>query len=93
MEIKIAKYSGFCFGVKRAIDIVNKLISEKKQNENIYSIGSIIHNENVINNYKKNGMIIVDYEEAKKLKNETVIIRTHGIEKKYMIYLLIITIK
>ena len=80
MEIKIANYSGFCFGVKRAIDIVDKLISEKKQN--IYSIGSIIHNENVINNYKKNGMIIVDEEEAKKLKNETVIIRTHGIEKE-----------
>ena len=80
MEIKIEKYSGFCFGVKRAIDIVNKLISEKKQNKNIYSIGSIIYNENVINNYK-NGMVIIDEEEAKKLKNETVIIRTHGIEK------------
>ena len=53
MEIKIAKHSGFCFGVKRAIDIVDELIKQNKQSNPIYSIGSIIHNETVINNYKK----------------------------------------
>ena len=81
MEIKIAKHSGFCFGVKRAIDIVDELIKQNKQSNQIYSIGSIIHNETVINNYKKNGMIIVDEKDVDNLYNETVIIRTHGIEK------------
>ena len=81
MEIKIAKHAGFCFGVKRAIEIVDNLIREKNKSQNIYSVGAIIHNENVINEYKKNGMIIVDEDEAKKLKNEIVIIRTHGIER------------
>ena len=81
MEIKIAKHSGFCFGVKRAIDIVDELIKQNKQSNPIYSIGSIIHNETVINNYKKNGMIIVDEKDVDNLYNETVIIRTHGIEK------------
>lgn len=81
MEIIVAKNAGFCFGVKRAIEETEKLLAcrEKK----IYSIGSLIHNEIVINRLKEKGLIeLDDLSDIRSLKNETVIIRTHGIEKE-----------
>lgn len=81
MEILKAKNAGFCFGVKRAIDEVNKVLLDK--GGKVYSIGPIIHNEIVTKNLAKKGLVVIDDVEAiKKLKNEVVIIRTHGIEKE-----------
>lgn len=80
MDLVLAKNAGFCFGVKRAIDKAFEILStgEKK----IYSIGSLIHNEQVVNDLKNKGLIeLTDEESVKNIKNETVIIRTHGIEK------------
>ena len=80
MEFIIAKNAGFCFGVKRAIDETYKILntSDKK----IYSIGSLIHNEIVINELYKKGLVEINsIDDIKKLHNEKVIIRTHGIEK------------
>ena len=42
MEVNVAKSAGFCFGVKRAIDMV---YSEIEKRGNIYTLGPIIHNE------------------------------------------------
>ena len=81
MEIVLAKNAGFCFGVKRAIEEASALLANRKKR--IYSIGSLIHNEHVINKLKENGLIeIDDINDIKNLKNETVIIRAHGIEKE-----------
>lgn len=81
MEIIVAKNAGFCFGVKRAIEETNALLSNRKSK--IYSIGSLIHNEHVVNKLKENGLIELNsINDIKCLKNETVIIRTHGIEKE-----------
>ena len=81
MEVIVAKNAGFCFGVKRAIEETEKLLADRKKT--IYSIGSLIHNEIVINKLREKGLIeLDDLDEIKKLKNETVIIRTHGIEKE-----------
>ena len=80
MEVIVAKNAGFCFGVKRAIEETEKLLVDRKKT--IYSIGSLIHNESVINKLKEKGLIELDDLNAiGNLKNETVIIRTHGIEK------------
>lgn len=81
MKLIVAKNAGFCFGVRRAIEETQKLLHSKKKS--IYSIGSLIHNEIVINKLKEEGLIeINDLDDINNLKNETVIIRTHGVEKK-----------
>lgn len=80
MEIIVAKNAGFCFGVERAVDAVYDLLKEDASE--LYSIGPLIHNELVTNDLKSKGLVeINNYDEIKNLKNNKVIIRTHGIEK------------
>lgn len=75
MEIIVGKSSGFCFGVKNAIDGAKK---ELKHVNPVYCLGEIIHNEQVIKDLESKGLIIVDnIEEAK----DTVIVRSHGVPK------------
>ena len=52
MEVIISKYLGFCFGVKDAIDLVEKCI-KKYSDKKIYTFGEIIHNKSMINNFRK----------------------------------------
>lgn len=47
MKITIARYAGFCFGVRRAIDITFK-VRQKNPHKKIYTLGQIIHNPQVI---------------------------------------------
>lgn len=81
MEVKLAKTAGFCFGVKRAVDTVYK--EAEKNQETIYTFGPIIHNEQVVEDLKKNGVLVVNTtEELKALpKGTTVIVRSHGVGK------------
>ena len=81
MELIVAENAGFCFGVKRAIDLAYETI--EKTTDEIYSIGPLIHNEIVTNDLKDKGLVILDKpDEIKALHNKKVIIRTHGIEKQ-----------
>ncbi|MGL2529048.1 4-hydroxy-3-methylbut-2-enyl diphosphate reductase [Helicobacter pylori] len=80
MEIKMAKDYGFCFGVKRAIQI-----AEKNQNSLIF--GSLIHNAKEINRLEKNFNVKIEEDPKKIPKNKSVIIRTHGIPKQDLEYL------
>lgn len=76
MEIIIAKTAGFCFGVKRAVDIAFRLASEKRKG--VYTLGPIIHNPQVVEKLKKKGIIpLEDYKTKTDVK--ALIIRTHGI--------------
>ena len=76
MEVILGKTAGFCYGVKRAVDGAKK---ELEQSKEVYCLGEIVHNENVIDNLKEKGLkIIQNVEDAKK----KVIIRAHGVEKK-----------
>ena len=45
MKVKLADCAGFCFGVKRAVDMVYEQI---KNGKNIYTYGPIVHNEAVV---------------------------------------------
>ncbi len=77
MKINIAKSAGFCLGVKRALDIAKKTISQNKQ---VYMLGDIVHNTEVINQIKKMGI-----KKSKQLSqgpNKTILIRAHGAPKK-----------
>ncbi len=75
-EIVLAKHSGFCFGVKSAIDLAftqGKLHRSKK----IYTCGSLIHNKFVIGNLEKEGVKKIDSPlEAE--ENSSIIVRSHG---------------
>ncbi|MFH1877749.1 MAG: 4-hydroxy-3-methylbut-2-enyl diphosphate reductase [Candidatus Omnitrophota bacterium] len=73
MKITIAKSSGFCFGVRRAIDICNRLASTKKK---AYVLGDIVHNSFVVEELKAKG--IKKISRVKPSKNSTLIIRAHG---------------
>mgnify|MGYP000545472023 CR=1 FL=1 len=76
MEIIIAKTAGFCFGVKRAIDIAFKLANGK--HDSIYTLGPIIHNPQVVDELKRRGIFPLEKpDNLKKIKS--LIIRTHGI--------------
>lgn len=79
-EVTLAKSAGFCFGVKRAVDIVYK---EAESGGGIYTYGPIIHNEEVVNDLKKKGVSVINSEnELDKISDATVIIRAHGVPRE-----------
>jgi len=75
MEIIVAENSGLCYGVKRALQIAKKTREIKESN--IYTFGDLIHNPQVISDLEKHG--IHSIEDLDKIKNGTVIIRSHGV--------------
>ena len=80
MEVKVAKSAGFCFGVKRAVDTV---YSEVEKGKKIYTFGPIIHNEEVVKDLEEKGVVVLETEEELQALTEgTVIIRSHGVEKR-----------
>lgn len=81
MKITVAKSAGFCFGVQRAVDSVYKELEENSGK--IYTFGPIIHNEQVVEDLNKKGIEVIDtVEQLKKIKEGTVVIRSHGVAKE-----------
>ena len=79
MEILLAKSAGFCFGVQRAVDTAYEHADE----ENVYTYGQIIHNEEVVGDLTKHGVQVIDSDdELLEIKDSKVIIRSHGAEKR-----------
>jgi len=74
MKIKLASSYGFCYGVKRAIDIAQK-------HQNSLTYGPIIHNKDEINRLKENFNIGLAENLDEIQSGDTVVIRTHGIPK------------
>ena len=73
-KIQIADKSGFCFGVKRAIELAEKAA---KQNKKVWTLGPIIHNPQEVKRLAKEGISTV--KTAAKAKNGVMVLRTHGI--------------
>ena len=74
MKIELASSYGFCYGVKRAIEIAEK-------HQNSFTYGPLIHNKDEINRLK-DGFNIGLVESIDDVKNDdTIVIRTHGIPK------------
>ena len=74
-NIKLAKYAGFCYGVRRAVDTVKKLKIDNP-NKDIYVLGELIHNTQVILELKKMGIKTVD--ELPQNGSGICVIRSHG---------------
>jgi len=74
MKVIVGKFGGFCSGVFHTVNMANKLIDEY---DSIYSLGELVHNESVINNLEKKGLITINSLDDIPL-NSRVIFRAHG---------------
>ena len=77
MSITVAKSAGFCFGVNRAINIVNSLLDK---NVKVSTLGPIIHNMEVVNELESRGCKAVENIDEVE-KDATLVIRSHGVPK------------
>jgi 4-hydroxy-3-methylbut-2-enyl diphosphate reductase len=79
LKIYLASPRGFCAGVKRAIDIVEKSLT--KYGKPVYVRHEIVHNKQVVENLKKKGAVFI--EELSDIKDNTrpVIFSAHGVPK------------
>ena len=80
MKVELAKSAGFCFGVEKAVNTVYE--EAKKGNDIVYTLGPIIHNEEVVKDMKKRGVEAVKIEDLVSLPKGTVIIRSHGVSRE-----------
>ena len=80
MKVELAKSAGFCFGVEKAVNTVYE--EAKKENEIVYTLGPIIHNEEVVKDMKKRGVEAVKMEDLASLPKGMVIIRSHGVSRE-----------
>lgn len=74
-KIEIDRQSGTCFGVARAI---NRAEEELKKGGPLYCLGDIVHNNIEVERLAKMGLITINHEEFKELKNVRVFLRAHG---------------
>lgn len=85
MKILVAAHSGFCYGVKRAVQILDELIEEHDENHPIYTLGPIIHNKQVTEFYEERGVKVIENLSVfndNGVGGERVVIRSHGAPKK-----------
>ena len=75
MQIILAKTAGFCFGVDRAVEMVNESV---RRGNKTATLGPIIHNRHVVERFLKQGVRELDSPEQAE-PGETVIIRAHGV--------------
>ncbi len=85
MKVTLAKTAGFCFGVKRAVEMV---YTEAEKGKQVYTLGPIIHNEEVVSDLEKKGVKVISEEDLEKmgkdgngLSGSTVVIRSHGVSE------------
>jgi len=76
MKIILSKKMGFCFGVKKSVNLAKNILKERK--DNLYMLGSIINNPQVIEYFTKKGVKIEDNLDEIP-EESTVITRAHGI--------------
>ena len=81
-KIIVAKSAGFCFGVSRSVSMAEKLLEEGKA----YSLGPLIHNNDVVAYLEKKGLSVIDTPEQLP-SGGRVIIRSHGISKEVYVAL------
>lgn len=77
IKIYLAEHAGFCFGVKRAVEMAYKSIDDSVS---MYSYGDLVHNPHVVKDFKDKG--VVPIEDYQGIKNSKIILRSHGVHKK-----------
>ena len=74
-DIKLAKFAGFCYGVKRAVETAKKLKAENPD-KNVFVLGELIHNTDVINELETLGIKTIT--EVPEIGNGICVVRSHG---------------
>jgi len=75
MNVSIDSNSGFCFGVVNAIQAAENIL---KHEDKLYCLGDIVHNNKEVDRLSALGLVIIDHDQFKELRNEKVLIRAHG---------------
>ena len=78
MSVRVAKSAGFCFGVNRAVELVQSAAAAGKRT---LTLGPIIHNRHVVEQFRKDGIGVIDTPEQAR-PGDTVIIRSHGVSRQ-----------
>lgn len=78
MSITVGKYAGFCFGVDRAVKMVEEAVASGQK---VCTLGPIIHNRHVVERFAAMGVRVIEHPEEAQ-PGETVIVRAHGIPKE-----------
>lgn len=79
-KITLAKTAGFCFGVNRAVNLLENLV---ENGEKACTLGPIIHNPQVISHFESHGVRVIDSPDDCRA-DETLVVRTHGVEKEVL---------
>ncbi len=74
-SVKLAKFAGFCYGVKRAVETAKKLKAENPD-KNVFVLGELIHNTDVINELEALGIKTIN--EVPETGNGICVVRSHG---------------
>ena len=77
MSVTLAKSAGFCFGVNRAVELVEKAAGAGGQ---VSTLGPIIHNRHAVAHFEQIGVTVIDTPGQAKA-GQTVVIRSHGVTK------------
>lgn len=78
MEIIVGKLAGFCFGVNNAVTKAEEIVKKEKD---VYCVGEIVHNRQVVDSLEVLGMKTVD--DVKEVPNgKNVIFRSHGMPEE-----------
>ena len=75
MIIEIDQHSGFCFGV---VEAIRKAEETLLQQDILYCLGDIVHNDVEINRLAEKGLVTIDHEKYFTMKDATVLLRAHG---------------
>ncbi|SHM40621.1 4-hydroxy-3-methylbut-2-enyl diphosphate reductase [Cyclobacterium lianum] len=75
LDVHIDQHSGFCFGVVYAIEMAEEILNDEGH---LYCLGDIVHNDEEVKRLTEKGLIIIDHDSLKTLRNEKVLIRAHG---------------
>jgi 4-hydroxy-3-methylbut-2-en-1-yl diphosphate reductase len=75
LQVTIDSNSGFCFGVVYAIQMAEDILDEQGY---LYCLGDIVHNDVEVERLQKRGLRIIDHDQLRELRNESVLIRAHG---------------
>lgn len=79
-RVKLAKEAGFCFGVQKAV--TESLKIQKEYQKKIYTLGPLIHNNDVVKYLEKNNIFAIELDHIDELqKDDVIVIRSHGVSK------------
>ncbi len=78
MNVTVAKSAGFCFGVNRAVELVEQAVREGKR---VATLGPIIHNRHAVKHFENMGVRVIETPEQA-IPGDTIIIRSHGVTRQ-----------